>query len=66
MWIAPMQGRGIYFRCVLFAHEYGHWLGYPDSSSDPWRSVSAELLGSYTVDAPCHRLVAAVRAGGLN
>jgi hypothetical protein len=66
MWIAPMQGRGIYFRCVLFAHEYGHWLGYADSTSDPWRSVAAELLGSYTVDAPCHRLVDAVRAGGLN
>ena len=62
MWIAPMQGRGIYFRCVLFAHEYGHWLGHPDNPSDPARSVAAELLGEYTVDAPCHRLVETVRA----
>jgi hypothetical protein len=62
MWIAPLPGRGVYFRCVLFAHEYGHWLGYPDSSGDPSRSVAAELLGEYTVDAPCHRLVEAVRA----
>ena len=62
MWIAPLRGRGIYFRCVLFAHEYGHWLGYPDSPSDPSRSVAAELLGEYTVDAPCHRLVESVRA----
>lgn len=66
MWIAPLRGRGIYFRCVLFAHEYGHWLGHGDSPSDPWRSVTAELLGGYTVDAPCHRLVAAVRAGTFN
>jgi hypothetical protein len=62
MWIAPLPGRGIYFRCVLFAHEYGHWLGYPDSPSDPSRSVAAELLGEYTVDAPCHRLVETVRS----
>jgi hypothetical protein len=62
MWIAPLPGRGVYFRCVLFAHEYGHWLGYPDSPSDPSRSVAAELLGEYTVDAPCHRLVETVRA----
>jgi hypothetical protein len=62
MWIAPLPGRGIYFRCVLFAHEYGHWLGYPDSPSDPSSSVAAELLGEYTVDAPCHRLVEAVQA----
>ena len=62
MWIAPLAHRSIYFRCVLFAHEYGHWLGYGDSPSDPPRSVSAELLGEYTVDAPCHRLVKAVRA----
>ncbi len=66
MWIAPLPDRGIYFRCVLFAHEYGHWLGYPDSPSDPSRSVAAELLGEYTVDAPCRRLVAEVRAGSLN
>jgi hypothetical protein len=64
MWIAPLSGRGVYFRCVLFAHEYGHWLGHPDSASDPWRSVSAELLGGYTVDAPCHRLVESVRVAG--
>ncbi len=63
MWIAPLAGRGIYFRCVLFAHEYGHWLGHPDSPGDPRRSVTAELLGSYTVDAPCRRLVKSVRAG---
>jgi hypothetical protein len=62
MWIAPLPGRGIYFRCVLFAHEYGHWLGYPDSPSDPSQSVAAELLGEYTVDAPCHRLVETVRS----
>jgi hypothetical protein len=62
MWIAPMTGRGVYFRCVLFAHEYGHWLGYPDSPSDASQSVAAELLGEYTVDAPCHRLVETVRA----
>jgi hypothetical protein len=62
MWIAPLPGRGVYFRCVLFAHEYGHWLGYPDSPSDPSKSVAAELLGEYTVDAPCHRLVETVRA----
>jgi hypothetical protein len=62
MWIAPLPGRGVYFRCVLFAHEYGHWLGYPDSPSDPSQSVAAELLGEYTVDAPCHRLVETVRA----
>jgi hypothetical protein len=66
MWIAPLPGRGIYFRCVLFAHEYGHWLGYPDSPSDPSQSVAAELLGEYTVDAPCHRLVETVRSGSLN
>lgn len=63
MWIAPLPGRGVYFRCVLFAHEYGHWLGHPDSPGDPRRSVSAELLGEYTVDAPCHDLVEAVAAG---
>ncbi len=63
MWIAPLPGRGIYFRCVLFAHEYGHWLGYPDSPSDPTQSVAAELLGEYTVDAPCHRLVETVLKG---
>jgi hypothetical protein len=62
MWIAPLPGRGLYFRCVLFAHEYGHWLGYPDSPSDPSKSVAAELLGGYTVDPPCHRLVETVRA----
>jgi hypothetical protein len=62
MWIAPLPGRGVYFRCVLFAHEYGHWLGYPDSPGDPSKSVAAELLGEYTVDAPCHRLVETVRA----
>jgi hypothetical protein len=66
MWIAPLPGRGVYFRCVLFAHEYGHWLGYGDSPSDPSRSVAAELLGEYTVDAPCHSLVAAVGSGSLN
>jgi len=66
MWIAPLPGRSIYFRCVLFAHEYGHWLGYDDSRDAPRRSVTAELLGGYTVDPPCHRLVAAVRAGSLN
>jgi hypothetical protein len=62
MWIAPLPGRGIYFRCVLFAHEYGHWLGHPDNPSDPSKSVAAELLGEYTVDAPCHRLVETVGA----
>lgn len=61
MWIAPLRGRGIYFRCVLFAHEYGHWIGHPDSPSDPRDSVRAELLGEYTHDAPCRRLVAATR-----
>jgi hypothetical protein len=65
MWIAPLEGRGIYFRCILFAHEYGHWLGHADSPADPWRSVTAELLGEYTQDLPCHRLVAAVRSGSL-
>ena len=60
MWIAPLHGRGIYFRCVLFAHEYGHWIGHPDDPADPADSVSAEVLGSYTRDAPCHRLVASV------
>jgi hypothetical protein len=63
LWIAPLHGRGIYFRCILFAHEYGHWLGHDDSPEDPWRSVSAELLGEYTEDAPCRQLVAEVRAG---
>lgn len=62
MWIAPLPGRGLYFRCVLFAHEYGHWLGHPDSPGDPSRSVASELLGAYTVDPPCHRLVETVRA----
>jgi hypothetical protein len=62
MWISPLAGRGIYFRCVLFAHEYGHWLGHPDDPGDPRRSVAAELLGGYTVDAPCHRLVEKVQA----
>ncbi len=62
MWIAPLPGRGVYFRCVLFAHEYGHWLGHPDSAGDPTKSVAAELLGEYTVDAPCHRLVETVQA----
>jgi hypothetical protein len=63
MYIAPMRGDSIYFRCILFAHEYGHWLGYPDDPSDSSRSVTAEILGSYTYDPPCRRLVAAVRAG---
>jgi hypothetical protein len=63
MYIAPMRGDSIYLRCVLFAHEYGHWLGYPDDPSDSSRSVTAEILGSYTYDPPCRRLVAAVRAG---
>ncbi len=66
MWIAPLSGRGVYFRCVLFAHEYGHWLGHPDNPSDPTKSVAAELLGEYTVDAPCHRLVETVRAETSN
>jgi hypothetical protein len=61
MWIAPLAGRGIYFRCVLFAHEYGHWIGLPDDPADPRDSVSAELLGEYTRDEPCRRLVAGVR-----
>jgi hypothetical protein len=60
MWIAPLYGLGIYFRCVLFAHEYGHWIGHPDDPADPRDSVGAELLGSYTRDAPCRRLVASV------
>jgi hypothetical protein len=60
MWIAPLEGRGIYFRCILFAHEYGHWIGHPDDPTDPRRSVRAELLGSYTQDAPCRDLVASV------
>jgi hypothetical protein len=63
MYIAPMRGDSIYLRCILFAHEYGHWLGYPDDPSDSSRSVTAEILGSYTYDPPCRRLVAAVRAG---
>jgi hypothetical protein len=61
MWIAPLPGQGIYFRCILFAHEYGHWIGHPDSPTDPRHSVRAELLGNYTEDAPCRRLVAATR-----
>ncbi len=61
MWIAPLPGRGIYFRCVLFAHEYGHWIGLPDDPADPPDSVSAELLGPDTHDAPCQSLVAATR-----
>jgi hypothetical protein len=61
MYIAPLPGRGIYFRCVLFAHEYGHWIGLPDDPTDPPDSVSAELLGAYTRDEPCHRLVEATR-----
>jgi hypothetical protein len=65
MWIAPLHGRGIYFRCVLFGHEYGHWLGYDDSASVSPRSVAAELLGEYTIDPPCHRLVEAVRKAKL-
>jgi hypothetical protein len=59
MWLAPMQEEGIYFRCILFAHEYGHWLGHPDDPSDPRESVLAELLGSYTRDEPCRDLVKA-------
>jgi hypothetical protein len=60
MWIAPLHGRGIYFRCILFAHEYGHWIGHPDNPTDPRDSVGAELLGSYTRDGPCRQLVARV------
>jgi hypothetical protein len=66
MWIAPLKGRGIYFRCILFAHEYGHWLGYGDESATPWRSVRAELLGNYTRDEPCRRLVAEARSGDFD
>jgi hypothetical protein len=66
LWIAPLEGRGIYFRCILFAHEYGHWLGYGDEPDTPWRSVRAELLGSYTRDAPCRRLVAEASAGDFD
>ena len=62
MYIAPMRGDSIYFRCILFAHEYGHWLGHPDDPSDSSTSVTAEILGSYTYDPPCRRLVAAVHA----
>jgi hypothetical protein len=61
MWIAPLPGEGIYFRCVLFAHEYGHWIGHADSPADPRYSVRAELLSEETRDAPCRRLVAATR-----
>ena len=61
MWLAPLGNHGVYFRCVLFAHEYGHWIGLPDNPNDPWRSVSAELLGNYTRDLPCRELVAATR-----
>lgn len=61
MWIAPLHGRGIYFRCVLFAHEYGHWIGHPDDPADPRHSVRAELLGPDTRDPPCRRLVTATR-----
>jgi hypothetical protein len=61
MWIAPLQSRGIFFRCVLFAHEYGHWLGLPDNPTDPRDSVRSELLGEYTQDEPCRRLVATTR-----
>jgi hypothetical protein len=61
MWIAPLPGHGIYFRCVLFAHEYGHWIGHPDNPADPRDSVRAELLGPFTRDDPCRRLVEATR-----
>jgi hypothetical protein len=57
MWIAPLRGFGIYFRCVLFAHEFGHWLGFPDSPADPRTDVRAEMLGNYTHDSACRRLV---------
>jgi len=57
MYIAPLDGYGIYFRCVLFAHEYGHWLGIADDPADKRTSVSYELLGNYTVDPPCRKLV---------
>lgn len=57
MWLAPLAGYGVYFRCVLFAHEYGHWKGHPDNPSDPWWSVKYELLGEYTHDRPCRELV---------
>ncbi len=61
MWIAPLEGRGVYFRCILFAHEYGHWIGHPDDPTDPRQSVRAELLGEYTEDGPCRDLVARVQ-----
>jgi hypothetical protein len=61
MWIAPLPGQGIYFRCVLFAHEYGHWIGHADNPTDPRDSVRAELLSEETRDAPCRRLVEATR-----
>jgi hypothetical protein len=61
MYIAPLPGRGIYFRCILFAHEYGHWIGHPDNPADPRGSVRSELLGEYTDDGPCRRLLAATR-----
>lgn len=57
MWVAPLPGYGVYFRCILFAHEFGHWLGRYDEPSNPKRSVAYELLGSYTKDPPCRRLV---------
>jgi hypothetical protein len=63
MFIAPMRGDSIYFRCILFAHEYGHWIGHPDSPDTSGRSVAAEVLGSYTYDPPCRRLVESVHAG---
>jgi hypothetical protein len=61
MFIAPLEGRGIYFRCILFAHEYGHWIGHADDPADPRDSVRSELLGEYTHDEPCRRLVARTR-----
>lgn len=57
MYVAPLDGMGLFFRCVLYAHEYGHWLGWPDNASDPYNAVVAEVLGPYTIDQPCAELV---------
>ncbi len=62
MWVAPLGRFDVYFRCVLYAHEYGHWLGHGDEPSTPETSVRYELLGNYTHDAPCRRLASRTHA----
>lgn len=60
--IGPTKGEGVYYRCIIYAHEYGHTLGLGHSSNvhDVMYYAPSAM---YTFDKPCAELVKRVQSG---